>query len=341
MRKLALLVPQIRHLWEDREKLIAQRDGLQSQNKQLSAEIASLRETLRDHPAAQPLLADKLTYAQVIGDASFIPSEPTNMGIQAGLCRQRELASDNYRYWCDQVQLPPALHRKWWEYFFIAQVLFERGLLQENRRGLVFGVGIEPLPALFAKMGCRILTTDQAAETAVEGGWIKGGMHAANLEQLLLRDICPRDLFYERVSFKPMDMNAIDLELNDQFDFCWSTCSLEHLGSLEHGLRFIENSINTLKPGGVAVHTTEFNLSSNDETIEHRDLCLYRRRDIEKVVSRLEQAGHTVAPINFDPGGTLVDGYIDLPPYHSEPHMRIQVGEFSCTSIGLIITRGQ
>ncbi|QRM39288.1 class I SAM-dependent methyltransferase [Rhizobium rhizogenes] len=339
MKRLALFIPPIRRLWEDREKLITQRDGLRSENELLSAEIGGLRDVLRDSQTTKLQPTEKLTYAQLIGDHSFIPIEPTVMGMQAGLCRQRELASDNYRYWCDQMQLEPALHRKWWEYFFITQCLFERGLLQPSRRGLAFGVGIEPLPALFAKMGCHILTTDQAAETAVEGGWIKGGMHAANLEQLLLRNICPRDTFYERVSFKPMDMNDIDSELNNQFDFCWSTCSLEHLGSLEHGLRFIENSLETLKPGGVAVHTTEYNLSSNDQTLEHKDLSLYRRRDIESLIVRLERAGHSVAPVNFDIGGTLVDGYIDLPPYHSEPHMRIQVGEFACTSIGLVVTR--
>ena len=44
---------------------------------------------------------------------------------------------------------------------------------------------------------------------------------------------------------------------------------------------FVINSMRVLKPGGVAVHTTEFNLSSNDDTIEARDLCVYRRRDIE------------------------------------------------------------
>ncbi|QND48388.1 class I SAM-dependent methyltransferase [Rhizobium lusitanum] len=339
MKKLALFVPPIRRLWEDREKLIAQRDGLRSENELLSAEISGLREALRDPQATHSQLTEKLTYAQLVGDHSFIPTKPIVMGMPAGLCRQRELASDNYRYWCDQMQLEPALHRKWWEYFFIAQSVFERGLLQPGRRGLSFGVGIEPLPALFAKMGCHILTTDQAAETAVEGGWIKGGMHAANLDQLLVRDICPREIFYERVSFKPMDMNAIDVELNGEFDFCWSTCSLEHLGSLEHGLRFIENSLETLKPGGIAVHTTEYNLSSNERTVENRDLCLYRRRDIEHLIGRLEKSGHNVAPVNFDPGGTLVDGYIDLPPYHSEPHMRLQVGEFACTSIGLVVTR--
>ena len=37
---------------------------------------------------------------------------------------------------------------------------------------------------------------------------------------------------------------------------------------VEAGLRFLEDSLDCLKPGGVAVHTTELNLSSNEETME-------------------------------------------------------------------------
>lgn len=285
---------------------------------------------------------DGLTYARVFGTSAFTPTEPRPMSIGAGLCKQSDLSSDNYRYWCSQIKLPPMLHRKWWEYFFIAQALYEQNVFELAKsgaqRGLVFGVGIEPLPALFAKLGCTVLATDQAPETAQAGGWIAGGMHAAALESLFVEGVCSKEEFQERVSFKAMDMNAIDSELRG-FDFCWSTCSFEHLGSLEHGLRFVENSLSTLRSGGIAVHTTEYNLTSNDRTVENKDLCLYRKQDIEELERRLVADGHRVSPISFDPGDALVDGYIDLPPYHSEPHLRIQVGEYACTSIGLIVTK--
>jgi hypothetical protein len=114
----------------------------------------------------------------------------------------------------------------------------------------------------------------------------------------------------------------------------------EHLDSLEHGLRFIENSIHTLKVEGVAVHTTEFNLSSNLDTFETPGLSVYRKRDIESIVERLEQAGHHVEPLDFNVGTTLVDSYVDFPPYRIEPHLRLRIAEYDCTSIGLIITRG-
>ena len=39
---------------------------------------------------------------------------------------------------------------------------------------------------------------------------------------------------------------------------------IDRIGSIELGLQFIENSMATLRPGGVAVHTTEFNLEDGE-----------------------------------------------------------------------------
>jgi SAM-dependent methyltransferase len=132
-------------------------------------------------------------------------------------------------------------------------------------------------------------------------------------------------------------MNDIPAHIRD-FDVCWSACALEHLGSLEHGLRFIERSLDTLRPGGIAIHTTEFNLDSNAETFEHADLCFFRKQDIEKLWQRLSAAGHIVSPLNFHPGFGTMDRYIDLPPY-SLPHLKIQVLGTTTTSIGLMVQK--
>ena len=59
------------------------------------------------------------------------------------------------------------LHRKMWEWLFIAEALRERGMLAAGRSGLGFGVGQEPLVALFAAAGCDVVATDQPHESAV------------------------------------------------------------------------------------------------------------------------------------------------------------------------------
>jgi hypothetical protein len=281
------------------------------------------------------------TYAKVIGELPPPQHPPTAPRRRSTLCKQADFSLDAYRYWSMAIRQTPTLHRKQWEFFYVCQALYERGLLDHGRTGLGFGVGRERLPALFASLGCAIVATEQPADDAINAGWQKTGEHADTVAALEDPDICAPSTFRERVSFQFVDMNKIPVQLSGRFDFCWSACCLEHLGSLKHGLNFIENSLSTLKIGGVAVHTTEFNLSSNTDTLETSNLSIFRRSDIKAIVNKLEQAGHHVEPLDFTAGTTHIDSYIDLPPYHGEPHLRLRIGEYNCTSIGLIITRGQ
>ena len=41
-------------------------------------------------------------------------------------------------------------------------------------------------------------------------------------------------------------------------------------------------------PGGVGVHTTEYNLSSNERTVEQGPTVLYRRRDLDTIRDALD-----------------------------------------------------
>ena len=109
------------------------------------------------------------------------------------------------------------------------------------------------------------------------------------------------------------------------------------LANLQQLLRVIPT---VLKPGGVAVHTTEFNLSSNDDTLEAGGTVIYRRRDVEALVDRLRARGHHVEPLDLDPGTGLLDRHVDVPPYLDEPHLRLRLERYTCTSVGLIVTRG-
>ncbi|MBU3574764.1 hypothetical protein ICN43_02870 [Polynucleobacter sp. UK-Mo-2m-Kol15] len=134
-------------------------------------------------------------------------------------------------------------------------------------------------------------------------------------------------------------MNQIPNSFFDQYDFVWSACALEHLGSLQHGAEFIKNSLKYLKPGGVAVRTTEFNLSSNDATLESPSCSIYREKDITQLVQELEQEGYDVKPLDLNTGGSSVDNYIDTPPYGFSPHLKLELASFVVTSIGLIISK--
>jgi hypothetical protein len=133
-------------------------------------------------------------------------------------------------------------------------------------------------------------------------------------------------------------MNEIPGHLTD-FDFCWSSCALEHLGSIEHGLKFIERSLDCLKPGGWAVHTTEYNLSSNTHTLQSGGTVLFRQCDMEALTERLTAKGHKVAPFDLEPGLAPIDRYIDVPPYRVQPHLKLALEGYATTSIGVIVQR--
>jgi hypothetical protein len=235
--------------------------------------------------------------------------------------------------------LAPSYHRKKWEYVFICQALWERGAIRPGARGLGFGVGHEPLAALFAAEDCEIVATDVASEAATQLGWSKTHQHAASLETIRFENLCPRSKFDSNVSFQVCDMNAIPPDLGG-FDFCWSSCAFEHLGSIKHGLKFVENAMACLKPGGWALHTTEFNLSSDNATLDNVGTVLFRRRDMLELAERLTAAGHRVAPFDFDAGLAPLDRYIDVAPWRPEPHLRLAIEGFAITSIGIIVQRG-
>lgn len=276
-----------------------------------------------------------------IVDLDVLHENPVAMGAPGPLPFRSETCSSShflyycYGYWCHRLkEEQPEFHRKQWEFVYIAQALWERGLLRDGTRGLGFGIGREPLGALFASMGCTIVATDQEDGT----NWAASGQHAGDIGDLNGRNICPTADFDKLVSFRPVDMNDIPSDLRD-FDFCWSACSFEHLGSIEKGLNFFVNSLETLKPGGCAIHTTEFNLSSNTDTIENVDLVLFRYRDIKRLVDRLNSAGHRVEPLLVHTGSQPVDGYVDIPPSSGDPHLKLQIGQFTTTSIGIIAVR--
>jgi hypothetical protein len=220
----------------------------------------------------------------------------------------------------------------------LCQALWERGVIGAGVRGLGFGVGREPLTAYFASEGCEVLATDLASDQAVEAGWAATDQHADSLEGLWRPHLCDRARFDRQVSFRVCDMNQVPDELTG-FDFCWSACSLEHLGSIAHGLAFIERSLQCLKPGGWAVHTTEFNLSSDSHTVETGGTVLFRRQDMEALAERLTAQGHKVAPFDFDPGAGPLDRYVDVAPYRAEPHLKLALDGYATTSIGLIVQR--
>ncbi len=255
-------------------------------------------------------------------------------------CTAAQFHEPAYERWLRRLKRPRSHHRKQWEFIYILQVLETCGMLRAGRRGLCFGVGREPLPALMASRGVTVLATDLPDEHDDIALWNPSGQHGSTVDSLRYPEVCDDAALARLVSFRAIDMTRIPDDLV-AFDFTWSSCAYEHLGSIEAGLAFVRRSVDCLRPGGVAVHTTELNLSSNDDTIDHAATVLFRRRDMERLALELIAAGHDVAPINLDIGDTPLDAHVDLPPYADDPHLKMAVGRYATTSFGIVVRRGQ
>ena len=271
--------------------------------------------------------------------------------LMSQMCKRDVLTSPPFVDWAQRMRpawdeattgAPILLHRKLWEWLFITQALFERGVLREGCRGLGFGVGQEPLVSLFASFGCSIVATDMPADDAERQGWTLDNNFSGQLEPLNKYDLCDPEGFRSLVSFRTVDMKAIPEDLRG-FDFTWSACAFEHLGSIDEGLNFMKQQMRCLRRGGVAVHTTEFNVDSarrhfNVKTIEEGKTVLFRRRDLQGLGHWLHLHGNRVA-LDFRQGTTDDDRHVDVPPF-STTHLRTEVSGIPTTSFGLIVRKG-
>ena len=134
-------------------------------------------------------------------------------------------------------------------------------------------------------------------------------------------------------------MNNCD-EIPSGYDFQWSSCVIEHLGSLDLIKRFLIESSKKLNAGGVAVHTTEFNLTSNETTYNEPGCYVFRRKDLDNLSFELEKNGLKMKKIIYNVGSHPYNYYVDLPNTKSYKKMQLRCifDEYLGTSVGIVIT---
>ncbi len=134
-------------------------------------------------------------------------------------------------------------------------------------------------------------------------------------------------------------MTKIPKKLSHKYDFLWSNCALGHLGSIDKGLEFIEKSLECLKPGGWAVHTTEMAILSNDKTLDTGDTVFFRLKDIYYLSKRLNAAGYKVAGLRFNLGSKPADMEFTLDPPWGTHHSKLLYKGYMATQVLLIIQK--
>lgn len=295
-----------------------------------------------DRLSATELVAEfvgSAEFARLYGSSRPYPSLVDAPPLKWQPCTLASLQSTNFQHWAVQLrERQPRPHRKIWEWAFIAQALHERGCLVDGAQGLGFAVGTEPLAALFAKVGCHVVATDLDLKAASKGGWNRTHEHAANIGVLNERNICDAGKFSDNVRFMNVDMCDVPDELIG-FDFLWSSCAIEHLGSIDAALAFVMRAMRCLKPGGLAVHTTEFNCESDTRTIERGKDVIPRKSDFMRLREALVREGHDVGEIDFTLGTSEADLSVDEAPFKGPSHLKLRIGGFASTSFGMIIRK--
>jgi len=264
-------------------------------------------------------------------------TEPTLAAAISQLCTATQFEEPDFVRLREMYRFRPRLHRKQWELIYILRAIELVGGLAAGCRGLGFGVGREKLTSLLAAHDVQVVATDLPADSG-DGHWAGGPQHAASLEATHRPELVSMETFRKNVQFRPVNMRAIPDDLTG-FDYCWSACALEHLGGLEAGFDFIRASLECLRPGGLAVHTTEFNLGSESETLTAGGTVVYREKDITAFAKRLTDEGHRIE-LNLCPGATPTDRMIDQ-FREGDIHIRLYVRNWiPATSIGLSVIKG-
>lgn len=227
-----------------------------------------------------------------------------------------------------------ALHRKDWEFAAVARLV----RLEHPERVLVLAAGRERLVSWLAAQNVTVVATDQRAEGA--RAWVHSNQHSSTREDLYHPDLVSWEQFAAHVTHEELDMTVdpVPEHLRSAFDLVYSLCAVEHVGTLERSKAIPVRFMASLRSGGLALHTTEFTLSSLDSTVMYGDPVIWRRQDVERVLDALIHEGHEVEPPCWDAGPAIVD----TPPFSPQrEHVHLRLLEHTVTSYALIARRGK
>lgn len=274
--------------------------------------------------------------AETVSRSSRWGPEPDLADPISQPCTQAQLDDPVYELWRTRLREETVHNRKVWEWAWICEMV-ERHAARRGDAGLDmvgFGVGTEPIVGWLVSRGHSVLATDLPAEELDAARWASTNQHASAIGELDPRRIADPAELQRRVRFRPVDMRAVPADLG-RFDAMWSSCAIEHLGSLEAGFDFVRSSLEHCRSGGLALHTTELNVSHEEHTVTEGHTVVYRRRDLERFFGELIDVGHRVE-WTFNLGSQPLDRRVDPPPF-SDHHLKIPLDGVVTTSFGFAI----
>jgi SAM-dependent methyltransferase len=243
----------------------------------------------------------------------------------------------------NELRESPRFHRKQWEFAMIFLALQKSGFLKPDKFGLCLGGGKERVLYAIARHIRQLVVTDlYERETTWDSARTDNPDHFIKTDK-------PFEVDDAKLKAQRMDMRNLDFADNT-FDFCYSSCAIEHIGVYADFLQHLNEVHRVLKEGGVYVFTTEFHFGN--ETIEDANNFIFSADYLNKLISECklslaEQPDVAITHHNANlPRPSLVKDLNYVKARHlSEhllgevPHLQLLKGKYPFTSILFILKK--
>jgi len=179
----------------------------------------------------------------------------------------------------NELQESARLHRKQWEFAMIFLTLKKLGFLQSDKTGLSLGGGNERVLYSIARHINKLIVTDLYEENT---SWDCARTTDPNE---FIRSSKPFPVDDEKIQALRMDMRYLDFNDN-LFDFCYSSCAIEHIGEDKDFIQHFNEINRVLKEDGIYVLTTE--LQFGKQTIRDQNNYIFTKDHIADLISNSE-----------------------------------------------------
>lgn len=243
----------------------------------------------------------------------------------------------------NELKESPRFHRKQWEFAMIFLALKKLGMLNANMTGLSLGGGNERVLYSIAQHVNKLIVTDlydadttwDCAKTKDPDEYIKASK--------------PFDVDDSKIKALRMDMRYLDFEDNT-FDFCYSSCAIEHIGDFEDFVRHLDEVYRVLKEDGVYVFTTELKIGS--DTIKDENNFVFSSSYINEIFKSTKLTTDVDADVNlahheinvplpsniknlcYNNEDSFIDGMMK-----NYPHVVLLRGKYPFTSIQFVMRK--
>jgi SAM-dependent methyltransferase len=234
-------------------------------------------------------------------------------------------------------------HRKQWEFAMIFLTLKKLGFVRDDKIGLSLGGGNERVLYSIANHVKKLYVTD---------------LYDENTTWDCARTVDPDEFIklskpfnYDENKIKAlrMDMRKLDFEDNT-FDFCYSSCAVEHIGDFEDFINHFNEVYRCLKNDGVYVFTTE--ISFSDVTIKDPNNYIFSSAYLNRIIEQIRLtpesdpyiaiSGHSanlpfpsnISNLCYENGKTLSENLLK-----KFPHLTLIRGKYPFTSIQLVLRK--